>query len=427
MHKFGRVFGNIQSRIDFACYVGGLPPLGLAAEVPFAKAWERQDRDWEFPVGTMQAATRSRVWTAADFDLVSRETERLPGQAYRIWREELATNEAKVKAWAFGLVGSATQAALAASVEAPYWVFVCNPKKWAIDRFLDRRAEHDTWGVRPSDRHRFAAGQLGIIRVGVDRRTVAERNGNPPLEAGIYALVEVESEAFDGTGASDEFWAPGETRAPGWPTVKLRYLKTYLGRPLTIEKLQAERPGASGLLLNGFQAASFPIPADDFRAVMALLGANPDDLPSPEEQTDVTAEKIAGWEQKYLHASPEVKQRLSRAIERGPVGALLKRAAGFKCQLCEALGLDPVGFLKRNGEPYVEAHHAMPVSKGEVGSLAASNIMILCANHHRQIHYGGIDLTISPTTFDFVIGATPVRIPRLALAPTRTSSEIGSH
>jgi hypothetical protein len=68
------------------------------------------------------------------------------------------------------------------STEENYWVFVCNPKKWAIDRFLDRRVEHDTWGVRPSDRHRFAPGQLGIIRVGVDRRTIAERNGVSPLE-----------------------------------------------------------------------------------------------------------------------------------------------------------------------------------------------------------------------------------------------------
>jgi hypothetical protein len=38
MHKFGRAFGNIQSRLDFACYLAGLPPLGLAAEEPFARA-----------------------------------------------------------------------------------------------------------------------------------------------------------------------------------------------------------------------------------------------------------------------------------------------------------------------------------------------------------------------------------------------------
>jgi hypothetical protein len=23
---------------------------------------------------------------------------------------------------------------------APYWVFVCNPKKWAIDRYLERES-----------------------------------------------------------------------------------------------------------------------------------------------------------------------------------------------------------------------------------------------------------------------------------------------
>ena len=237
MHQFGRVFGNIQSRIDFACYLGGLPPLGLAADAPFAKAWDQGTRDWAFPIATMQAAARSHVWTPNDFDLVLRETQELPGQAHIFWKKAITGNEAKVKAWAFGLQGSTISEV---PVEAPYWVFVCNPKKWAIDQFLDQAVEHDTWGVRPSDRNRFAPGQLGIIRVGVDRRTAAERNGSPPLEPGIYALCEVESEAFDGTGAGDEFWADGEGRAPGWPTVKLRYLRSFLHNPLTIEKLRAE-------------------------------------------------------------------------------------------------------------------------------------------------------------------------------------------
>jgi hypothetical protein len=46
------------------------------------------------------------------------------------------------------------------SDDGPYWVLVSNPKKWAIDRFLDREIDHDTWGIRPSDRGRFAPGQL---------------------------------------------------------------------------------------------------------------------------------------------------------------------------------------------------------------------------------------------------------------------------
>ena len=541
-----------------------MPPLGLAADAPFHKAWNQQDRDWAFPIETMQAAARFRIWSDEDFDLVLRETEQLPGQAHISWKEELTTNEAKVRAWAFGLKGSDDQvtsttdgsepvsrrnpawsrdelilaldlylrfrgappakdspeiaelsaflgrmgdalsstetktyrnangvymkmmnfmrfdpeytadgrvglkrgnkneetiwnefssnpvqltAAVALirsaidgehgadrvmeervhvpSAEEPYWVFVCNPKKWAIDRFLRSGTEHDTWGVRPSDRNRFAPGQLGIVRVGVDRRTKAELEGNPPLEPGIYALCEVESEAFVGTGASDDYWAPGHTRGPDWPTVKIRYLQSYFDSPLTIEKLRVERPGISRLLINGFQAASFPIPADDFRAVMALLSEELGHLPSPTKKlSDIPSDELASMEEKYLHASPEVKERLSKTVERGSVGAQVKKATGFKCQLCEALGLHPIGFLKKNGEPYVEAHHVMPVAKKEVGSLAASNIMTLCANHHRQIHYGGIDIVIGKMTFDFVIEGTPVKIQRFNSAPVLSSKGV---
>ena len=102
-------------------------------------------------------------------------------------------------------------------------------------------------------------------------------------------------------------------------------------------------------------------------------------------------------------ASPEVKERVSRTIERGPAGNAVKKALGFKCQLCSALEHAAVGFVKKNGEPYVEAHHVMPVSALQIGSLAASNIMVLCANHHRQIHYGNVCVVVAPETFDLEI------------------------
>ena len=420
LHRSGRVFGNIQSRVDFACHRLGLPPLGLAADTPFDVAWAQQDRSWAFPIAEMQAAARSRIWSAKDFELVLAETEQLPGQAHMSWQKELSVNEGKVQAWASGIgslgpsapapgereattrrnptwsrnelilaldlylrfrdappskdsvevtelssflatmdrakgVGEAQTfrnangvymklmnfrrfdpeytadgkvglvrgnkleesvwnefagnpqglakaiAEIRAGVrsagpkqedrdditepagEAPYWVFVCNPKKWAIDRFFDLNIEHDEWGVRPSDRHKFAPGQLGVVRVGLDRRSKLQRGAKPPLEPGIYALCEVESEAFPGTGANDEFWVDGEGREPGWPTVKIRYLRTYRDRPLTIERLNAERPNISRLLLDGFQAASFPITASDFHTVLELLGEDVDDLALPRE------------------------------------------------------------------------------------------------------------------------------------------------
>lgn len=287
----------------------------------------------------------------------------------------------------------------------------------------------------PADRARLATGQLGIVRVGVDRRTAAERNGNPPLWPGIYALCEVESEAFPGTGANDEFWADDEGRSPGWPTVKLRYLRTYMNDPLTIERLRGERPGVSKLLLNGYQAASFPIPADDFHAVMSLLGETLDDLPHPQRDAVPDFAELAALEAKYQHASPEVKQRVSEMIERGPIGALVKQANGYKCQLCEALGRNAIAFLKPDGEPYVEAHHVTPVSHQEVGSLSASNVMTVCANHHRQIHYGGVKVNIGPAAFTFVIDGRVLTIakavlpagPRAARGPETAAPHVTCH
>ncbi len=549
MRLSGRVFGNIQSRIDYGCYTLGFPPLGLAANEAFAKAWDQRDRTWAFPIEEMQAAARARIWIARDFELILAETETLPGQAHISWNKE-HTREEKLRAWAFGLKGldpesdptggqqpdkkrnpiwsrdelilaldlylrhresppskespevaelssflaelgklregsegqtfrnangvymkmmnfrrfdpeytvdgkvglvrgnrleevvwkefADDRAALAdavatiraqvtalaiakgkappaeAKTEAPYWVFVCNPKKWAIDKFIKQGAEHDAWGIRPSDRAKFAPGQLGIVRVGVDRRSIAERDGNEPLKPGIYALCEIESEAFAGTGANDGFWADGAERAPGWPTVKIRYLRTYLGNPLTIETLRDQLPGVSPLLLDGFQASSFPISSKDFHAIIALLGEDPEDLSEP-APADLTAAALAAMQEKYKDASPEVKERVSKYIERGAVGGLVKKANGYKCQVCEALGVHPFGFKKKNGEFYVEAHHVMPVSSKEVGALATSNVMTLCANHHRQMHYGGIEVAINETTFDFAIEKAQLSIPRFTI------------
>ncbi|KQT60193.1 hypothetical protein ASG52_18950 [Methylobacterium sp. Leaf456] len=107
MHRHGRVFGNIQSRIDFACYLRGLPPLGLTADAPFGRAWQRDERSWGFPVTAMQVAAQGRAWRAQDFDAVLQETERLPGQAHLPWRKELSEYEDRVRHWAFGLQASA--------------------------------------------------------------------------------------------------------------------------------------------------------------------------------------------------------------------------------------------------------------------------------------------------------------------------------
>jgi predicted RNA-binding protein with PUA-like domain len=295
---------------------------------------------------------------------------------------------------------------------SPYWVFVCNPKRWAIDQFFERGIERDGWGIRPADQARFAPGQLGFVRVGVDRRSNKERKGKPKLEPGVYALCEVESEAHPGRGGTDDFSPNGAVHGPGWPTVDVCYLRNYAAQPLTIARLRRERPNISRQLLEGFQAATFPISADDSHAVMELLGENVEDIPPPPELGLLTPGKLAELEARYLNASPEVRERLSRTIERGPIGACVKRVNDFKCQLCAALGRNPIGFKKKNGEPYVEAHHVMPVAKQQIGSLAASNVLTLCANHHREVHFSVVDVFTHADVFEIRIEGQCLRIPR---------------
>ncbi len=98
----------------------------------------------------------------------------------------------------------------------------------------------------------------------------------------------------------------------------------------------------------------------------------------------------------------EVKERTSKYIERGPDGARVKEVRGHRCQICLALGLDPVAFQNPLGVGYSEAHHVMPVAYRVPGSLAPTNIMVLCPNHHRQAHYGRFEV-LKTTEEDWLV------------------------
>jgi hypothetical protein len=94
----GKELGNLMSRLDFACYVAGLPPIGCVAEKPFADAWQQQNRAWKWPVKKMRAAAKAHSWNSADFDLILHETQHLSfGLGHAAWNDELET---KMMAWA---------------------------------------------------------------------------------------------------------------------------------------------------------------------------------------------------------------------------------------------------------------------------------------------------------------------------------------
>jgi hypothetical protein len=100
LSTYGRVHGNIQSRVDYACYLCDLPPLGCAAAEPFEKAWGQDGRSWAFQVGELQRAAQERIWSREDFQRIKVQVVELPGIAYLSWREALSADEQKVRVWA---------------------------------------------------------------------------------------------------------------------------------------------------------------------------------------------------------------------------------------------------------------------------------------------------------------------------------------
>jgi predicted restriction endonuclease len=161
----------------------------------------------------------------------------------------------------------------------------------------------------------------------------------------------------------------------------------------------------------------------DFRTILEVLGEDLKSVAERPAEEASTSDRLAELESKFLHACPEVKTRVSRGVERGPIGREVKRLNGFHCQMCEALGSEPLGFRKRNGEPYIEAHHVMPVHKKQIGSLSAANIVTLCANHHREVHYGNVSVTIGDNDFVFVVAGQELTIPRAKINTASTSEK----
>lgn len=58
----------------------------------------------------------------------------------------------------------------------------------------------------------------------------------------------------------------------------------------------------------------------------------------------------------------------------------VKRRANGKCDLCE----QPTPFIKKNGEPYLESHHIVPLAQN--GDDTIENTVALCPNCHRKMH-----------------------------------------
>lgn len=128
----------------------------------------------------------------------------------------------------------------------------------------------------------------------------------------------------------------------------------------------------------------------------------PDPLDEDGEQDALDPSSMQSLWDRYKNANPIVKERISRRIERGSVGSMVKKANNYRCQICDSLNQPWMNFTKPNGDFYIEAHHVVPVSALGVGVLGPGNVITVCPNHHRQLHFGRVEVTDNGDTFWFV-------------------------
>lgn len=137
-----------------------------------------------------------------------------------------------------------------------------------------------------------------------------------------------------------------------------------------------------------------------FRSILDGIGISADDLVFPlPGWGDIKTRRRASAVLQV--GASMVRERISRYVERGPVGDLVKAANRYHCQICVELGLSGLGFPRIGDVPFVEAHHVVPVSSLEEDVLGPSNVIAVCPNHHRQLHFGGVVATDEGDSFRF--------------------------
>lgn len=192
---------------------------------------------------------------------------------------------------------------------------------------------------------------------------------------------------------------------------------------ITLSRLteQIETWKATGRLERALQTLSACpsgqwIPASEsiLEDILSATGGSLEDLSSPIDDQIIPPQTAVS--KNILFAAPLVRNRVSRYIERGRAGDIVKAASEFCCQICQSLGLDGKGFLKTDGTYYVEAHHVVPVSSLATDVLGPANVICVCPNHHRQLHYGGVDAIDEGEyfRFDFRLDSRSIRVKKFS-------------
>ena len=110
------------------------------------------------------------------------------------------------------------------------------------------------------------------------------------------------------------------------------------------------------------------------------------------EETNYSSRKLfEKFQEKVTKNSSPARTRINTMnsyVRNRYVSEFAKKRANGICQLCGK----PAPFETRNGEPYLEAHHIIPLANEGTDSI--DNIAALCPNCHRKMHSLSLDKDI---------------------------------
>ena len=123
-------------------------------------------------------------------------------------------------------------------------------------------------------------------------------------------------------------------------------------------------------------------------------------------------ELIAEFNRLYQDVQPYKKRIISERIVRpGSIVEYLKELSGYTCEICEEQG-----FLQRNGNYYIEAHHINELHELIPGSYCSDNIIIVCPTCHKKLHYADVEYQNDDDTVCVKINSNSYRFKRKILS-----------
>lgn len=342
MQKYGRVHGNLLSRLDFACYRAGLPPLGLIAHKPFDRAWSKGSRSWAFPIERMQLAAQQRIWSESDFNLILGEAMQLPGQAHGVWKNELANDEKAIRSWVNSFTSDdSSKTVIEHLKEKRNAIWSRDELILALDLYMQHRGS-------PPAKESPQVAELSAVLNQLGAVLGQQGSGTYRNENGVYMKL-MNFRRFDTEYTSDG--------------------KTGLKRGNADEAVVWDQ--FAGQLEHLREIARF-IRQGIAEHISQMDLSGPDEFGIEEAEEGKVATRIHRYRERDRRLVAEAKARAIKAHGR---------------LFCAACGFDFSEKYGEIGENLIDVHHTKPVHTMEPGEKTkVVDLCLLCSNCHRVVH-----------------------------------------